>query len=57
VKVLASAPDEEILKIEQVQIDVPEDDIPGFPKGKAICSVCGERVMDNRHIVADGKVM
>jgi formylmethanofuran dehydrogenase subunit E len=55
IKALGECPEEEILKIEQVQIDIPEDDIPGFPKGKAICSLCGERVMDNRHVTVDGK--
>jgi formylmethanofuran dehydrogenase subunit E len=57
IKVLAECPEDEILKIERVSIDIPEDDMPGFPKGKAICSVCGERIMDNRHIVVAGKVM
>ena len=55
IRVLGSCPEPEILKIEHVAIDVPEDDIPGFPHGKAVCSSCGEQVMDNRHIMAGGK--
>jgi formylmethanofuran dehydrogenase subunit E len=55
IKILGECPEEEILKIERVKIDVPDDDIPGFPHGKAICSICNEQVMDNRHILAGGK--
>ncbi len=54
-KALATAPEDEILKIERVTVDIPDDDIPGFPKGKAVCSICGERVMDNRHSMVNGK--
>jgi formylmethanofuran dehydrogenase subunit E len=57
IKILGECPEPEILKIERVSIDIPDDDIPGFPQKKAVCSVCGEQVMDNRHIVSGGKVM
>jgi len=57
IRILGECPEEEILKIERVSIDIPDDDIPGFPQKKAVCSVCGEQVMDNRHIVSEGKVM
>jgi len=57
VKILGDCPEDEILKIERVSIDIPDDDIPGFPHGKATCSVCGELVMDNRHIMVDGRSM
>jgi formylmethanofuran dehydrogenase subunit E len=56
-KVLGEIPESEILKIEHVQISIPEDDIPGFPHQKARCSVCGEQIMDNHHVIVDGKVM
>ncbi|MDD5142796.1 FmdE family protein [Methanoregula sp.] len=55
IRILGSCPEEEILKIEHVTIDIPENDIPGYPLGKAVCSICGELVMDNRHIIVDGK--
>jgi len=57
IKILGKCPEAEILKIEHVNVNIPDDDIPGFPHGKAICSVCGEQVMDNRQIVVDGKIM
>jgi formylmethanofuran dehydrogenase subunit E len=57
IRILGECPEPEILEIEQVRIDIPDDDIPGFPRQKAVCSVCGEQVMDNRHITVNGKVM
>jgi len=57
IRVLGEIPETEILKIEHVRMDIPDDDIPGFPHGKAVCSICGENVMDNRHIVVEGKPM
>lgn len=56
-KILGELPESDILKIEIVEIKVPEDDIPGFPHNKAICSMCGEHIMDNRHVCIEGKVL
>lgn len=56
-RLLREIPESEILKIERVQIAIPKDDIPGFPLEKAKCSVCGEHIMDNRHLVVGEKVM
>jgi formylmethanofuran dehydrogenase subunit E len=54
---LSTIPEEELLKLEEVQMEVPENDIPGFPKQKAVCSKCGERIMDGRDITVDGEVL
>mgnify|MGYP000958283300 FL=1 len=54
---LATMPEEELLKLEEVQMEVPENDIPGFPKQKAVCSKCGERIMDGRDVIVDGNVL
>ena len=55
IRILAECPEAEILKIERVTIDIPDDDIPGLPHQKAVCTRCGERVMDNRHILVEGR--
>ena len=34
-----------------------ESQIPGNPHKTEVCSVCGEKVTDNRHVIKDGKVM
>jgi formylmethanofuran dehydrogenase subunit E len=54
-RLLGECAESEILKIEKVRVDVPENDIPGFPLEIAVCSVCGEQVMDNRHVMVHGK--
>ncbi len=56
IKVLSNVPEDEILKIEQVRITIPKEDLPGFPIGKAVCNKCGEQISDNRQTVSHGKV-
>lgn len=56
-RVLSEVPEPEILEIEPVQLAIPKEDLPGFPVGKAICSACGEQISDNRHVIAQGKVL
>lgn len=57
IKVLSECPEGEILKIEKVRIDIPENDIPGFPRGQTVCSRCGERVMDHREDIVNNHVL
>jgi formylmethanofuran dehydrogenase subunit E len=55
--IVAQIADEEMLDIREVQVHIPETDLPGSPKKKAYCEVCGERIMDNRDENRNGKVM
>jgi len=55
--VLASAPEEEILKIEKVRVDLSDNDIPGRPRQKSVCSACGEYIMDGREDCTGGKIL
>ncbi len=57
IRVLSTVPEDEILKIDRVAVAVPDDDMPGFPHNKAICSMCGEQVVDSREILREGRVM
>lgn len=51
-------PPEELFSYEKVKIkDLDESQIPGNPHTNEFCSVCGEKVTDNRHVVKDGKIM
>lgn len=56
-RLLGAIPESEILKIEHVTVEIPDDDLPGFPHKKEICSGCGEQIVDNRHITADGTIL
>lgn len=40
--------DEELFAWDNVEIDIHENDLPGKPREHAVCSECGERVLDGR---------
>ena len=52
-----SIPDEELFRIQEVQVDLTEDDLPGKPRHKAVCEHCGERVTDGRERIVGGRVL
>ena len=54
-KEIAETPDEELVTLQPVAVNIPENDLPGSPREKAICAICGERVADGRHVQRDGK--
>ena len=45
------APDEELFKTEQVEVDLNEFDLPGSPRTRVICSSCAEGINDGREVV------
>jgi len=57
IRTLLEAPEDEVLQIENVTVDIPPEDLPGSPKGKMECSACGERIMDRREVTVDGRVL
>lgn len=50
-------PEEELFKIEQVQITIPEQDMPGRPMKRVQCEECGDWVQDCREIEKDGRTL
>lgn len=54
---LSKVPEEELLKIEEVTVDIPPEDIPGFPKYRAVCDECGDRILDRREILDGEKTL
>lgn len=42
------AADEELFKVERVCVDLSEMDLPGRPRARVNCSVCGEGINDGR---------
>ncbi len=56
-KLLAQIPDKELVTLKKVNIKIPETDLPGPPKKKAFCEICGERIMDGRAIFTDKKTL
>lgn len=54
-KMICNAPEEELFILQQVNVPIPPEDMPGFPTRKDVCSVCGEQIMDGKEVVSDGK--
>jgi len=53
--IIAAMDPREMLTIQEVEISIPENDLPGFPKSKTNCAICGERIMDGREFVKNGR--
>ncbi len=53
-KEIAATPDEELVTLQPVRVIIPENDLPGSPRETAVCSSCGERIADGRHIKQNG---
>lgn len=54
---MAKLPDSEVVNIQKVTVKISEFDLPGFPKKREYCSVCGERIMDGREVVHNDKLL
>jgi len=55
VKTLAETPEADLIRIQKVRVAIPDQDMPGFPKYKAVCSQCGDQVLDGRESMVGGK--
>ena len=50
-------PNEELFKIQQVKVNIPNADMPGRPMQRVQCEACGDWVQDCREVVKDGKTL
>ena len=50
-------PEEELFKIQQVTVKVPEKDMPGRPMKRVQCETCGDWVQDCRDVQQDDKIV
>lgn len=51
----SEATDEDLFKVELVSVVLKDTDLPGSPRSRKICSICGEGINDGREILgADG---
>jgi formylmethanofuran dehydrogenase subunit E len=56
-RLIAQMPAEELVILQEVKVNIPEDDLPGLPKSKAYCASCGERIMDGRVVKRAGQML
>ncbi|MFC1523250.1 FmdE family protein [Thermodesulfobacteriota bacterium] len=50
-------PEEDLFKIEKVQVSIPEQDLPGRPMQRIQCQSCGDWVQDCREVIHEGKTL
>jgi len=48
-------PDSVLFRVQQVQVAVPDEDMPGPTRFRATCSGCGQVVRDRREVIKDGR--
>lgn len=48
-------PDDVLFDVQEVTVNIPEGELPGRPVRTVTCAGCGERVMDMRDVLIDGK--
>ena len=51
------AADEELFKVERVEVEYGEMDMPGRPRSRVTCELCGEGVNDGREVRSGGSVL
>jgi iron complex transport system ATP-binding protein len=56
-RAIAGTPDNEMVILQEVRINIPPTDLPGPPLRKAFCAICGERIMDGREVDRDGQAL
>jgi formylmethanofuran dehydrogenase subunit E len=56
-KKIAAIPESELVTLQDVTVNITENDLPGFPRQKACCEQCGERIMDGREVVKNGRTL
>jgi formylmethanofuran dehydrogenase subunit E len=54
---MAKLLDDQVVNIQPVRVNISEFDLPGFPKKREHCGVCGERIMDGREVNVEGKLI
>jgi len=50
-------PDEQLFSHEWVQVDLPEQEFPGFKGDRIVCAECGEGIAFKREVVRDGRTL
>lgn len=53
----AMMPAEDLFEIQEVEVDLKPEDMPGKPLKIVTCSACGERIMDMREIRRGGAIL
>jgi formylmethanofuran dehydrogenase subunit E len=47
----------ELFVVENVEVNLPADDLPGRPRSRVTCDACGEGINDGRERRVNGRVL
>jgi formylmethanofuran dehydrogenase subunit E len=50
-------PADQLFLVQDVEVQLRPEDMPGKPSQISVCSVCGEQVMDKREVLRDGQIL
>ena len=50
-------PDEELFRVEEVEVVLSECELPGKPRIKVVCEECGETIRDGKEVVKEGRTL
>ncbi len=50
-------PEDELFRVEEVIVEIPEENLPGRPLKRVRCEECSDWVQDKRDIQVDGKIL
>ena len=50
-------PDNELFSVQEVNVRIPEQDLPGKPLSRVACRKCGDWIQDRREVLQDENVL
>ncbi len=50
-------PEKLLFDVQQVQVDLPETDMPGPPRQHAVCDICGQKVRDGKETYSENQTI
>ena len=53
----ARMPDQALFSVRDVRLTPPVEDLPGHPRGRVRCALCGEGINDGRQVERDGEAL
>ena len=56
-KAYREMPDSELFRVQDVSVTLKSEDMPGPPTGTALCTICGETVLDRRDVQQNAKAL
>lgn len=50
-------PDEELFDVQEVQVELPPEEFPGYKGERVVCDICGEGINFRREVRREGRVL